>query len=135
MLFSFYPTITQNYFILCFVICLGTLQWAAARNHKPALSLLGRWGLGRPGMLVGAGLVLGGFSWFFTATPGLFAEGLAGGELSSLFVGGGLAALALTRLAAALWTRIDKLKISDPYYSASRHFETVSREIPTERQS
>ncbi|MCK6624134.1 MAG: hypothetical protein L6R45_03040 [Anaerolineae bacterium] len=103
MLFSLYPTITQNYFFLCFVAVLGTLQWAAARNRKPAISLLGPRGLGRVGQSVGAFLICASFSWFFAATPGLFTPGLAGGELSTLFAAGGLSALATARLAGALW--------------------------------
>jgi len=103
MLFTLYPTITQNYFILCFVACLGILQWAAARKHNPVLSLSGRRGLGRPGQGIGLFLVCGSFGWFFAVTPGLFAPGLAGGELSSLFVTAGLCALLVTRLAAIVW--------------------------------
>lgn len=103
MLFSLYPTITQNYFFLCFFAVLGTLQWAAARNHKPAISWLGLWGLGRVGQGVGLFLVCASFGWFFTATPGLFTPGLAGGELTTLFAAGGLSALATARLAGALW--------------------------------
>ena len=103
MLFSLYPTITQNYFILCFITCLGTLQWAAARNQKPAISVLGRWGLGRLGQGVGGLLVCTSLTWFFAATPGLFTPGLAGGELSSLFVAGGLSALLVARLAGEFW--------------------------------
>jgi hypothetical protein len=103
MLFSLYPIITQNYFILCFISVLGILQWAAARNHKPAISWLGLWGLGRVGQGVGLFLVCAGFSWFFAATPGLFTAGLAGGELSTLFAAGGLSALATARLAGVLW--------------------------------
>jgi hypothetical protein len=103
MLFSLYPTISQNYFILCFVACLGTLQWIAARQRKPALSLLGRWGLGRIGVVLGLVWVGGAFGWFFAVTPGLFAPGLAGGELSILFVAAGLCALVVTRLAALTW--------------------------------
>jgi hypothetical protein len=103
MLFSFYPTITQNYFIFCFVACLGILQWAAARNHKPTLSLLSRRGLGRLGQGLGLFLVCGSFGWFFTVTPGLFTPGLAGGELSTLFVAAGLCTLLVTRLAAIVW--------------------------------
>ena len=118
MLFSFYPTITQNYFILCFIICLGTLQWTAARNQKPALSFLGRWGLGRPGVMAGALLVVGGFIWFFTTTPGLLDSGLAGGELSTLFISGGLAALGVARLGSLLWQKVgaltrSKLQLTD----------------------
>jgi hypothetical protein len=103
MLFSVYPLISQHYFILCFIVCLGTLQWTAARNNKPGLSLLGPWGLGRLGRLIGTGLIIGGFSWFFLDTPGLFSAGLAGGELTSLFGAGGLSALLVARLAGALW--------------------------------
>lgn len=103
MLFSLYPTITQNYFILCFVAVLGTLQWAAARNHKPAISWLGPWGLGRLGQGVGLFLVCASLVWFFSSTPGLFTPGLAGGELSTLFAAGGLSALVVARLAGALW--------------------------------
>lgn len=102
MLYSLYPTLTQNYFVLCFVVCLGTLQWVAGRNHKPALSFLGQWGLGWPGIICGALLVIGGFAWYFAFTPGLFAPGLAGGELSTLFAVGGLSAVAVTKLARLL---------------------------------
>jgi hypothetical protein len=103
MLFTLYPLITQNYFLLCLIVCLGTLQWAAARHHKPAISLLGRWGLGWPGQVAGLLLVIGGFGWFFTVTPGLFAPGLAGGELSPLFAGGCLLAVLIARLSGAMW--------------------------------
>ncbi len=113
MLFSSYPTLTQNYFILSFIICLGTLQWAAARNDKPALSLLGSWGLGWPGTLCGTALTVVGFAWFFTFTPGLFESGLAGGELSTLFVAGGSSALGITRLVGAVWLRLEKFSIYD----------------------
>jgi len=105
MLFSLYPHLTQNYFILCFIVCLGTLQWIAARQRKPALSLLGRWGLGWPGGLLGFLLVSGGLSWFFAFTPGLFQPGLAGGELTLLFSAGGLSALLVARLAGSLWQK------------------------------
>lgn len=103
MLFSLYPLISQNYFILCFVACLGTLQWAAARTQNLAISWLGRWGLGRPGEGIGLLLIFSSFTWFFAATPGLFTPGLAGGELSSLFVAAGLCALLVTRLASVLF--------------------------------
>ena len=103
MLFSLYPEITQNYFIFCFVITLGALQWAAARNDKPALSALGPWGLSWVGIGSGCLLIVSGFAWFFLFTPGLYQSGLAGGELSTLFSAGGLSALALTRLLARCW--------------------------------
>jgi hypothetical protein len=106
MLFSFYPTLTRNYFVLCFIVCLGTLQWIAARNGKLTLSLLGWWGLGWPGTILGLLFVIGGFAWFFGFTPGLFAPGLAGGELTILFGAGGLSALLAARLAGAGWQRI-----------------------------
>ena len=105
MLFSLYPIISQNYFILCFIIILGILQWTAARNHKPQISVLGAGGLSWAGTLFGGGLVIGGFVWFFTRTPGLWQSGLAGGELSTLFGGGGLSALLVARLAGALWQK------------------------------
>lgn len=105
MLFALYPLITKNYFILCFAVALGALQWAAARNRKPVISLLGPWGLGLTGQVFGAGLVLAGFGWFFAATPGLFETGLAGGELSSLFSAAGLSALAVARLAGLFWQK------------------------------
>lgn len=103
MLFWLYPLISQNYFILCFAACLGTLQWVAARYHKPAISLLGPWGLGRLGQVTGLLLVCASFIWFFAVTPGLFTPGLAGGELSTLFVAGGLCALGVARLAGLCW--------------------------------
>jgi hypothetical protein len=105
MLFDLYPTITQNYFILCFVAGLGTLQWAAARHHKVGISLLGQWGLGRLGQAVGLLLVGVSFAWFFAVTPGLFSPGLAGGELSTLFAAGGLSALTVARLAGLCWQK------------------------------
>ena len=90
MLFTLYPAITQNYYILSFVTCLGTLQFVAARRQILTLSLLGPWGLGCTGVGVGMFLIVGGFSWFFATTPGLFDSGLAGGELSLLFAAGAL---------------------------------------------
>ena len=114
MLFAQYPIISQHYFILACLVCLGTLQVAAARNRKQALSLLGRWGLGRPGLVAGLLLVSGGFGWFLVATPGLFEPGLAGGELSLLFGAGGLVALILARLAGAFWQWLDRRSSSAP---------------------
>lgn len=105
MLFTLYPTITQHYFILCVMVCLGALQWTAARNRKLGISLLGPWGLGRAGATIGTLFVICGFGWFFAFTPGLFATGLAGGELSALFGAGGLTALVVTRLAGAFWQK------------------------------
>jgi hypothetical protein len=117
MLFSLYPIITQHYFIFCFIVCLGALQWATARNNKPALSLLGAWGLGWPGIMLGSLLVIGGFIWFFNYTPGLFEQGLAGGELSTLFGAGGLSALLTARLAGMLWDRAGHTrKVQDELY-------------------
>ena len=108
MLFSLYPTITQHYFLLCFIVSLGMLQWSAARNHRLGLSLLGTWGLTRPGTIAGILLVVGGFSWFFATTPGLFDSGLAGGELSLLFAAGALSALMVTRLGSICWQKFYK---------------------------
>lgn len=103
MLFALYPTITQNYFWLAFLTCLGTLQWAAARHGKLALSLIGPWGLGWLGATLGLLGAISSFGWFFLSTPGLFEPGLAGGELSALFAAGGGCALVVTRLAGAWW--------------------------------
>lgn len=108
MLFSLYPTITLNYFALCLFACLGTLQWSAARNNRLELSLLGRAGFGLSGQVIGAIVVLAAFGWFFAATPGLFIEGLAGGELSLLFGAGAVWALLITRLAGVFWQSRNK---------------------------
>ena len=105
MLFALYPHITQNYFILCFLACLGVLQWSAARHGRLSLSVMGPWGLGRPGLIAGLGLAVAAFGWFFWATPGLFQPGLAGGELSSLFAAGGGCALLVARLAGVVWEK------------------------------
>ena len=118
MLFSLYPTITQNYLILSFVACLGTLQWVAAGNGKPEISLLGRWGLGRIGATAGMLMIMGGLSWFFAFTPGLFDPGLAGGELSTLFGAGGLSALLVARLAGLFWRRAGHSSASHKSYSS-----------------
>ena len=106
MLFSLYPTITQHYFILCFITSLGVLQWVAAKNRYVRLSLLGPIALGWPGVVIGLLAVVVGFGWFFTTTPGLFREGLAGGELSTLFGAGCLTALLVTRLAGRFWLQV-----------------------------
>jgi hypothetical protein len=103
MLFTLYPAITQNYYILSFVICMGTLQVVAARNQILSLSFLGPWGVGHAGVGVGTILIVGGFGWFFATTPGLFDTGLAGGELSLLFAAGALSALGVTRLCSFFW--------------------------------
>ena len=103
MLYALYPMITLNYFILSFIACLGTLQWTAARRQDLKPSPLGPWGLGFLGSVIGVGLVVGGFSWFFATTPGLFGSGLAGGELSTLFAAGGLSALLVARTTGVIW--------------------------------
>src|SRR5262245_41050 len=114
MLFALYPHITQNYFILSFLACLGILQWSAARHRRLSLSVLGPWGLGRVGKIIGLSLALAGFGWVLWATPGLFQPGLAGGELSSLFAAGGGCALLVARLAGLAWE-----KIGSYYFSVS----------------
>jgi len=117
VLFSLYPVITQHYFVLCFVLCSGVLQWVAARNRNLGLSLLGPWGLGWPGTIGGGLLVIGGFVWFFMFTPGLFETGLAGGELSTLFGAGGLMAVVVARLAGVVWTGSRIRSIQDELYN------------------
>lgn len=112
MLFSLYPEITQNYFILCFFACLGVLQWTAARHERLTLSLLGPWGLGWSGRALGLGMAVAAFAWFFQATPGLFITGLAGGELSTLFTAGAGCALLVARLAGLLWQAAGQRKLS-----------------------
>jgi hypothetical protein len=106
MLFSQYFEITLNYFLLAFLISLGTLQWVAARHQKSGLNLLGPWGNGWPGQGLGLLMVVASFTNFFLTTPGLFSPGLAGGELSLLFGAGGGCALLGTRLAGAWWQKI-----------------------------
>jgi hypothetical protein len=106
VLFALYPNITKNYFILCFFAGLGVLQWVAARHRRLNLSLLGPWGLGWLGIIVGLSLTIAAFGWFFWATPGLFSPGLAGGELSSLFAAGIGSALLATRLASLIWQKM-----------------------------
>jgi hypothetical protein len=86
---------------------LGVLQWVAAHRQKSALSLLGQWGLGWPGRAAGFLLIAASFGWFFACTPGLFSPGLAGGELSTLFVTGGLCALLVARLAGWFWQHLE----------------------------
>lgn len=108
MLFAQYPTITQNYFLLAFWACLGLLQWIAARRSHLGLSLLGSWGLGWGGPILGGLGVIISFGWFFHSTPGLFEPGLAGGELSTLFVAGGGCALVVTRLTGLWWQKINR---------------------------
>lgn len=105
MLFSLYPEITQNYFVLSLVVTLGTLQWSAARHKQLKLSWLGPWALNKRGSVIGIILIAGGVVWFFAFTPGLFTPGLAGGELSSLFGLGCLCGLLVIRLCAAAWQK------------------------------
>jgi hypothetical protein len=117
VLFALYPHITQNYFILSFLVCLGVLQWSAARHERLSLSLLGPWGLGWPGMIAGLSLTIATFGWFFWATPGLFQPGLAGGELSTLFAAGGGGALMVARLVGLVWQKMGKTRIKISEYS------------------
>ena len=135
MLFSLYPILTKHYFILCFVITLGILQWAAARNRKPALSFLGLWGLSWVGLICGGFLVGGGFIWFFTLTPGLFQSGLAGGELTILFSAGGLSGLAVARLLGAFWQNVDKISARPAVQQAFvKARSTLPAKVPEKRQ-
>jgi len=94
--------LTPNYLFFCFVASLGVLQFVAGKYARRDLMLLPP----RAAQVVGVGLVVGAFVWFFLAEPGIFIPGLAGGELLTFSLASFLAALLITRLVAAMMVRL-----------------------------
>ncbi len=91
-----------NYLILALTTSLGTLQIVATRYGLRGLSLVGLprrrgWGYG-----LGSALIVGGFVWFFWATPDVLSPGPAGSELMLLMGLGMAGALLITLVWASV---------------------------------
>ena len=91
-----------NYFILCFVGILGTIQGVATRYNRRDLLCLE----GNPGYTLSAVMVAGSFVWFFLTDAEAFIPGLAGGEFFTLFVVALVLAVPTTRVIAFAFARI-----------------------------
>ena len=91
-----------DFFILVFLISLGTLQMAAAyRSLRGLLFIRSRtWAF-----LLGLAMLLVGFIWFYLAEPRNVSDtegGIDGNQSSALFAGGAGAAVLATLLLSSL---------------------------------
>jgi len=91
-----------NYFILCLVALLGTLQFVAIRYRRRDLI----WLDGQPGIFLSMLLIAGSFIWFFVTDQEIFIPGLAGGELFTLFAIALILAAPITRVVAFALARV-----------------------------
>lgn len=107
------PHLAINYFLLAFVTIVGALQLVAARHGLIGLTLIG--GGRKPiwSYLLATVLVVGGFAWFFAATPEVFIHGLAGSELMVLFGAAGICALAFTLISSSALQGVQRRERSD----------------------
>ncbi len=96
-----------DYFLLCLVAILGTVQGVAVRYRRPDLI----WLEGAPGYVLSVFLVAGSFVWFFLTDKEIFSPGLAGGELFTLFVVAFVVAVPTTRVVAWLAARVRALNV------------------------
>lgn len=96
------PHLAINYFILAFATIVGALQLVAARHGLIGLTLVGSARKPTWSYLLAIALIVGGFAWFFAATPEVFIPGLAGFELAVLFGTAGICALAFTLLTSSI---------------------------------
>ena len=91
-----------DYFLLVLVASCGLYQMAAAYNRLRGLMLLESRGLT---FLLGLGLWVGAFAWFFLSEPRNAPDtgaGLTGNEQFGYFFAGGGAGLAVTLVATSL---------------------------------
>ena len=91
-----------DFFILAFLISLGTLQMAAAyRSLRGLLFIRSR----TAAFLLGLAFTLAGFIWFYLAEPRNISDtegGIDGNQSSALFAGGAGAAVLATLLLSSL---------------------------------
>lgn len=120
------PHLTINYFLLVFITVVGALQFVAARHGLVGLALIGR--VRKPiwDYLLAIVLIVGGFAWFFAATPEVFVPGLAGSELAVLFGAAGICALAFTLLASSAVHRSEHRERPDLTADVRFRHETIS---------
>lgn len=71
-----------HYFILCFVAILAAIQISATIYHRQDFM----WTSSRAGLYLGALAIAAGFIWFFWVDSEIFIPGLAGGEMTAIFV-------------------------------------------------
>ena len=91
-----------NYFVFCLAAIVGTIQGVAVRYGRTDLVWLEE----RAGYTFSAVMVAGSFVWFFLTDREIFIPGLAGGELSTLFVAALVVAIPLTRIVAFCAARV-----------------------------
>ena len=98
-----------HYFVICFVSILGTIQIIAAHyNHHDLL-----WFEKRVTYAFGGLAIASSFVWFLATDEEIFIPGLAGGELSSIFLAAFLTAVPITRTLAFIFSRLsspDKIR-------------------------
>ncbi len=138
MLHFISPHLAISYFLLAFVTIVGVLQFVAARHRLVGLSLVIS-GRGRRsayegrrsawGYVLAAVLVVGGFAWFFAATPEVFDPGLAGAELAFLFGIAGVCALVFTLLASSILLKAAQRQDSPPPQDGGRRYGWVQEAV------
>lgn len=71
-----------HYFILCFVSILSAIEISSTLHRRQDLS----WSGSRAGLYLGALAIAACFIWFFWVDSEIFIPGLAGGEMTAIFV-------------------------------------------------
>ncbi len=84
--------LARNYLVFAFVACLGALQVARARRDGTSYAF-------------GIAILVGASLGFYALAPELLTPGPAGGEMTFLFGGAAVLAVAFTRLAAGVYGR------------------------------
>ena len=108
-----------DFFILAFLISLGTLQMAAAyRSLRGLLFVRSR----TAAFLLGLAVMSAAFIWFYLSEPRNISDtegGIDGNQSSALFAGGAAAAVLTTLLLSSLLNRSfgrnDGSRNQDPY--------------------
>jgi hypothetical protein len=96
------------YILFCVIGSLGALQFVAGKYTRRDLTLFSP----RVAQIIGAGLVVFAFVWFFSARADLFIPGLAGGDfVAYAFLAFGAAYL-VTR--ALVWIAARVRQVSFP---------------------
>lgn len=121
--------LAANYFLLAFTTIVGLLQFVAARHRLAGLALLARASKPVWSYLLAVVLIVGGFAWFFAATPEVFVPGLAGAELAILFGAAGICALVFTLFVSSIFHKAQRQERSDLTGEGGLRHEPVSLQL------
>lgn len=96
------------YLAFCFIGSFGALQFVAGKYARRDLTPLPA----RFAQIIGVGLVVFAFVWFFNTRADLFIPGLAGGEFVVYALGGFLAAFVVARALVWFAARVKQISFS-----------------------